>query len=951
VNFASELKLLQPKTRNKVRALLTATMSRAIPLMNNLRKSASARELTNVERVLRSYSMKYEATIPNLFPEKPQTRENYVRLIPLNLGKQLEMLNLLAFENLSKLEIFIEKLSLLNMTIINRSFADSDAIVGELIIEHGYSHLLLRKIALVKVANESGECTPNIDFSLEQSGLGGNNLIVSSLLQCYQEEQNFLSMKRSLMNLPDRGGYNKYTRDMTRIPFHPHASNDDDLSELIMSSLQSSLIDALVIAKVNRFFWSPEKYEYLYSVLDLLQDAAVSIDRLASQFLGYENGESIFYKRSSVWLENNEIINYRMFLDHFYDAPEAPYFVLDEPLVSRLSGWAKDLDLAELDSVSDLTNHNHKKLKSLEAKGLITRSALFNYLILRCEGEAQIPDDSLFSLMSRTSDLEKTINSKFLKYMANNAETKISKIVFYLLIARKDGNEADNFRLRRLIQDVVKDTHEGKLVNFVSELAEKSEDIAFFMYEVCTEDFIAKLSHIIKSSQDITETRADLHQWMGEVTGDRSFLDRARTILIDQQINRVRNEIDDNRIYVDVARFVEWINDELIRELNLVLTSMEHKKSLGDFEDVQIINLIERCYSEFCGNNMFGIASYLGRRIRHGTFKGHLYSGVVAIELQYPTLFNDVGLSARWEIWKKEYEKVVDEIIRNRLHVESSSKRYGLLKPHLKESRKYEVAISCSQDLIKDFSKNKSSVNSPQLLTEYCWRLAELDLKNVNSFLKSQKAVLVKTQFSTDFKHNSPPKLQELARDFTRDLQRTIDEKLIAMHGWFKRPISVAPKASLSLLYKAVVAEVKESFPSFEADTSFDSDEDIELVGGAYHVLYDAFYVVVYNAAKHGSFRGNVERSFSLLSEEDGHVKAAVLTITSEISPEQDEQYVNDRLKVNPEDDIENAQLSEDRSGIKKLYHLQTADASFNIQEIVCRNRKVVVTMSYDLVH
>lgn len=68
-------------------------------------------------------------------------------------------------------------------------------------------------------------------------------------------------------------------------------------------------------------------------------------------------------------------------------------------------------------------------------------------------------------------------------------------------------------------------------------------------------------------------------------------------------------------------------------------------------------------------------------------------------------------------------------------------------------------------------------------------------------------------------------------------------------------------KASLGLLFRAVVAEVQSPYPQFEPAVD-DSGDDIELFGGAYHVLYDSFYVAVFNAAKHGKCNGRVDRRF-----------------------------------------------------------------------------------------
>ncbi|RGB48959.1 hypothetical protein DW209_21830 [Enterobacter hormaechei] len=167
------------------------------------------------------------------------------------------------------------------------------------------------------------------------------------------------------------------------------------------------------------------------------------------------------------------------------------------------------------------------------------------------------------------------------------------------------------------------------------------------------------------------------------------------------------------------------------------------------------------------------------------------------------------------------------------------------------------------------------------------------------------------------------------------------------MYGWFKRPLSVSPKASLSLLYKAVVAEVKETFINFDADTAFDEEDDIELVGGPYHVLYDAFYVVIYNAAKHGKPSTNLEKSFKISRAE----RKVIVMISSDIKDEDNEDEINDRLKITADSDIDNAQSSEERSGIRKLYHLQRNDPKFQIETIICANRKVTISVSYSLEH
>jgi len=854
-------------------------------------------------------------------------------------------------DNKTAIEALVNKSSELGKLIASRKLADCDKLIKDMIDRFGHSNFLLRKSLLIHCINENGELLPQIEAIMDEAGIGSNNFIASSTLRCYEEEQNTLSLKRSVMNLVDKGKANRFTRDLSRISFHPHAADLDELGEMIQSCLQSSLIDALIIIKVNQGLIEKQRHQDLFIFFDAWDKLNIPIDDIASIYIDFEFGESLFYKHSSAWLENADVVKYRVVQDHFYDDPASSYFRLEDILLARVGNWIASIELEDLAEKFPLTTHGHVKLQELEAKGHITRSSAFNYLTLIKNGHASISERSLYSLMGRTHDLAKTTNILHLKNLAKYADSPWSQLVYYLLIAKRSANEVDDHRLRKLIEYLVQTYHRGDLLSFVNGVHQRSEAVAIFAYEVFTADFISKLTRLIKSSAQITEARAALHRWMGNISGEQRYLDRARTLIIDHKINLVRNELDDHRIYVDAARFDEWINDELMRDLSMVFTSMLHNSNFANGEDALILQAIEKAYFSFCSNNKFGIASYLGRRIRHGTFKGHLYSGVISIENhpKYSRLFQDAQLNLRWQQWKADYERKIDSIISSRLHIESNSKRDGLLKPTIKGSGKQEIAIACAKSLVKHFAEHKTTIGIPLILTEYCWRIAEIDLRNSSNYLKSQKAALIMQDSLAELYISQSNK--DLAKEFNRELVHLVNEKLKVMYGWFKKPLSVAPKASLSLLYRAVVAEVQLAFPNFKADTEYEENEDIEIMGGAYHVLYDAFYVVVYNAAKHGKEGGSVERSFKIQKSEAGVSGHIVVILSSAIKDHECEQETNERLLVRLGDDIENAQLSEDRSGIRKLHQLQRADRNFELTSVECRGRKVHAVMSYRLEH
>jgi len=504
------------------------------------------------------------------------------------------------------------------------------------------------------------------------------------------------------------------------------------------------------------------------------------------------------------------------------------------------------------------------------------------------------------------------------------------------LIHKQSKSERDNHTLRKLLEKVVIEDFDGDLVKFIDYQYSKSKEVAQFTYITCTVDFIAKLTHIIKNTFLITETRARLHEWMGEKTNEKAYFERARTLIIDHQINKVRNELDDYRIYVDSQRLNEWISDEIIREFTAVLSSIE-KAGLTEYHDSpQLFFLVERVYKEFCSNNIYGISSYLGRRIRHGTFKGTMFNSVVShMEREYK--INNSKYNPIWEKWKNEYDCIIEDIITNYLHIESSDKPLGLIKPNTNNLEKQTIVTACIKNLMLSFFTHGSNIQLNNLLIEYCWRLIEVDLKNVNQYLNTTQSKVLLLTNAPIVAYN-----QDFLNSFYKNLKEIVRENFSTVLEWFKRPQSVAPKAEVALLIKAVISEVE----SAGVRLNYNDEQlvsNLVLFGGAYHVVYDALYVIMSNAAIHG----DSEKKLDILIKFDEINKQIIISISSYILSNESEININERLKPPKDIDIMKAQTYEGKSGIPKLYHLENTDTNFSIEELVSMDSKVRVTISY----
>lgn len=946
-NLQPSLKRLNIQTRNKVRAIYTSEDADAVKILNKLRRDLPVRKLLDVEKAISAFDSD-ESILPEKFPKKFQTEENYTRLSPLPLDKHLSILNTITHENTVKLDDYIDSLGRLNKAISNGQFLEATIEIKSIVDNFGFSHCLLRKVVLIQELYQD-DTQDDYLAELLNEAMVNSKVITASLIHCYQEEQDYLGIKRSIMGLPNRGDLNKFTRDIARLSFHPHAKNTNVLNELIQSNLQSSLLDALIIIKVNAKLIKLPNYKHIARFIAKLDQIAPTMDEMINLNGNNEDSEFLFIKQSSAWLESESVLNYRYLIDHFYDSPESDYFSITPELVKRAGIGICSKDIRGLLSGDKLISEVGATLHQAQLKGGVTRSAIFNYLVYTHKSELLISEEQLYQLMSQTSALDRTIHVDSMKCILPMLPSQEAKLILRLLIAKKSRSEIDQISLKSLMEKILKAHYNGSLVNLVNEMSKKSEHLAFYLYETCNEDFIARMTRVIKKTREITETRAALHTWRGEYSGETLYLDRARNLNINSQINKIRGEIDDNRIYVDTTRFSEWFVDNISSQMGSILLILDNSDDLSQVENPQLIDLIDKCFNEFSTNSFFGIASYLGRRIRHGTFRGHLYSSVINnIEKKYSNLITKPQIDAKWSEWKSFYEKRVMGIIDEKLYINSPQKKLGFLYPNLRDPAKRLIVIKCISTIIEYFKVTGNIVGVETIVIESCWRIAEVDLKKFNSYIKGQKPYLIHGSVIANVNNlNLDYSGIKQTREFERELQSVISEKLNTICTWFKKPQSASPKASLSLLYKAVVSEVQQTFDHFIPNTEFEEKDDIELYGGVYHIFYDALYVIIFNAAKHGKLEGNLTRNFNIRESESK--RSLHFEINSEIKDFESESYVVERLKVRPGENLENAQVTENRSGIKKLYNLEIMDDKFKVEVVDCQQRHVVTEFSYEL--
>ena len=181
------------------------------------------------------------------------------------------------------------------------------------IARDGWSHALLRRIVLIRENLPKGQEDDRIEELVQCANL--NAVAVSAVVHSYSQDQSILTIKRSILNIADRGAVNRYSRMIARLSVQPFAKSQEDLSAFLSEVEKCSLIDAIILAKFNAHLFDIEDYPAITDVAKSLGQPAL-FDQLAATFDDDDKeSEYTFFKQCSAWLEYEPVRQYRILLD------------------------------------------------------------------------------------------------------------------------------------------------------------------------------------------------------------------------------------------------------------------------------------------------------------------------------------------------------------------------------------------------------------------------------------------------------------------------------------------------------------------------------------------------------------------------------------------------------------------------------------------------------------
>ena len=531
--------------------------------------------------------------------------------------------------------------------------------------------------------------------------------------------------------------------------------------------------------------------------------------------------------------------------------------------------------------------------------------------------------------MSHTTSLGEILSNFLLDDMIKYTKSDDLRIIFSCLLFTKYKTQKYEHQLRNILQHSLEITFEYNIINLLEYFYNKSTAIVEYMVSLCDETFLTKLFFLTEEPIDAIEARASILDWYGNKTNNNLLIERAKNLRIDIQISKQKANIDDARIYVDPVKYIQWINDNILNELLLSLDLLnidnitsaynidwtKTKTGITDLDKIASCLLI--CFEEFCENNLFGIASYLGRRIRHGTLKGTGLKGVVELcQQNSKLLLNNKDFQDFYSNWFDEYDKVLNSLVSDYFHIHSKKKTKGMIYPIINSNGKKLIADAMLKDVILSYHKNSIGIELPYIILEYCWRLIEDDLSSIRKYL-----MYIKSKYGiiniSNINANLTSKREYL--NFCSEINSITAEKFRVISSWFNKPSIASPTADIVLLFNAVLSEVKDLVTESFLPKVRVNQELYQITGGQYFAIYDALFIIIKNVADHGKLDGLLELDIQYYKE----IKAIRVTVKSEFISEESKVENLKSIRENMNDNTESAHVFEGNSGIKKLKRME----------------------------
>lgn len=898
------------------------TLSR---LLSTLQKS----DLRAFDVLLRTSPLfRHVEALPEFPLDVPFKGNRGLSLVPAGI-LALDYVALRIAENEERICKTFEKFQLLNTTIHSGTDELIAQVINQVVELAGNSLTLARKAAFVIGYAPKDSISYNACVELVGAyGVNGNNYGMMVTIDAIGPDFNYLDIKYRFRDYATFERSASISQKISQLCFSPLATTKNDLVALVSTSYEISLIDAAV-ALLSHQDQGIAEVAVPTSVLNAWRNFA-SQPAGAFQYLNKSDTyiDLWAFRCTPAFLEYPAFRRVRYAFQALYDLPER----------GNTSGSIKALFQQHsaaffegVDRVSDVVPPVEHRVSATpekfdrETAGILSRSCA---LVWVCEKDAdfsEISTEAMALLMGQTFEIDRLISAELLRHAVGTASNPFVKLILQTLLRAHSAATRDNFNFKDQFQRYVRDHHKGDILDFMKMVQSLDKKIILYFVNLLDETMLSQMAFLMASSEAIYETRARLLEWYSGITHDPSAGDKAKQLRLDRKIAAVRGAINETRLNIDSVRFRQWIEQnklsdfsDFIRQSQLTLPPISDltdnsKRStlfLATHREPTMLALqaLVQCYDEFCRNPDYGIASFLGRRIRHGTLRGTLLNGLNNVSNL------DQASLTRYHTWMREFSTSIDSLASQLYFRSKAAHKDGLLSAEIDSEQKWQLCLICLIRIYTQTQQDQGVMFAPLLIEQFCWLVFETELAKVQASIGEARL-----KWGTLKLHHAPTDVA--ATTFERRTNVTLGDHFATVISWFRKPPNISPVAELAHVIKVVIDEAHSEYATFSPEVSSPVSPSLALNGATYYVVYDALTIAVRNAAKHGQHPGKV--SIDAEVKDLDAAKILEITVTSRLKAGDDIASVLTRIETAGHAGATDADVVEGLSGIRKLKKME----------------------------
>lgn len=952
---ASFRQIRNPRVRNLMRGALSAeTEATAKRALERLRREATLADAAVAFTMLQHISSRHQLSPPAPFPETCQEVDQapFYSAAPLDI--ELCEQGLRLDRHSEHLVAAIGQLAALNAAILD---GDDDAATVHFARyrdEFGICFLVAQKaISRRHSGGAIGDRRSRHSDVIAPFLSPRRQVIAVAFEDSIDDERDYIKVRRTFINFVAKGQLDTFDAAIIGDLFSPHQIADAIPAQRVQAYGRWGVVDGLAaLYRLRRVYELAGRGEEVgridavipSTVANAWRRAFAEVDfRRLQKSIGVNDQffDRTFFAHLPAWSEYESLFDYRLSIESAMSARLNGRF----PVTGNSAG-----------AIAEPRLHVNELLAQGEMRPSLGRidpgsSGGFQRTIaLVASVEAgslgQVDGESLSTLLDQTIDVASLLSrDELARFLPRKRGDDLYEFLRTAVANDQEENKISNHALRRSLQQVVVARFGGDLVRLLEHVDTDRHHVSKHLYNLCNEAFLTELYDLYDETDQVTEAHANILEWWGERTNDEDAQLRARSSRLTLRLRKVRGAIEETRIYVDPLRFIAWIGETMTGELRtlsvqaeLILEDADRSINLKDRVRVavqprmKLLELLDRCYDEFCTNKLYGVTAFIGRRIRHGTLHGHLVLEFKPVVEAAVAEFSNCAprFSAFLENWFARFDAAVQVMAGDRIHVRSKEKPRGLIVGSLDEPEKAQTANRMIEEVANSMVERPQLALSAALIHEYCWLLFEADLKRVREAVEDLRRGFV---INTDDHLVDRIDIDRRIGERIRSVNSAMQQKFEIVGSWFTRPTNQSPSASIGLLFEAVLHEVRQRFPEFKPLIEIRGSSEVDLIGHRFHFVYDVLFILVGNAAKHarGDGKLGIEIAADFEQEKYNYLSVSVTSDLDCVRRDIDLAGIEAAMVA----EIGDATMRNRNSGIRKLREM-VAD----VEEIIGLDRR-----------